>query len=150
MKQHRLQTSTWLGNSNGLYRCHLRPTFEKTASRIAQGTSDLANSVQAKRFSTADGVMWFGFGQEDAGLARYDGESSVNFTTAGGLAHNDVTTITSEADGQLWVGTFGGGASRFDAKSFVNLTTDDGLVNNFGRTRSMPRSKMLRFKTEEE
>ncbi|MBW8051831.1 MAG: hypothetical protein FVQ77_16135, partial [Cytophagales bacterium] len=84
----------------------------------------------------------------------YDGVSSLRseqafttYTTAQGLAHNAVVSITEDKSGNLWFGTLGGGVSflRVQVKKeikeikgikgikeirFENLTTKDGLADD--------------------
>ncbi len=102
-------------------------------------------------FTTADGLagdwvwpiledrsgnLWFGTSnylfernKKSRGVSRYDGDSFVTFTTADGLANNEVWTIEEDRQGRLWFGT-GGGVSRYDGDSFMTFTTADGLANN--------------------
>ena len=58
------------------------------------------------------GNLWFG--TSGGGACRYDGKSFTNFTTAQGLANNNVRSITEDKTGNLWFGTYGGGVSRYD------------------------------------
>ncbi|MES2284883.1 MAG: two-component regulator propeller domain-containing protein [Bacteroidota bacterium] len=52
-----------------------------------------------------------------------------NFTTAQGLANNNIKSITEDKMGNLWFGTDGGGVSRYDGKAFTNFTMDQGLAD---------------------
>ena len=80
-------------------------------------------------------------------MSRYDGKSFVTFSTAQGLANNNVRSIAEDKTGNLWFGTYGGGVSRYDgncealtntnkkdkkevSKSFVTFSTAQGLSNN--------------------
>ncbi len=49
-----------------------------------------------------------------------------HFTTSDGLAQDSVTSIASDADGFLWIGTLGG-LSRFDGEGFLTFGSADGL-----------------------
>lgn len=51
------------------------------------------------------------------------------FTANHGLPSSYVNTSFQDANGYLWVGTYGG-LSRFDGKSFKNFTVNDGLGSN--------------------
>jgi len=53
-----------------------------------------------------------------------------NYTTANGLAGNQVNTIVSDQEGTLWIGT-NNGVSKFDGTTFTNYQTTNGLLNNF-------------------
>jgi signal transduction histidine kinase/ligand-binding sensor domain-containing protein len=63
-------------------------------------------------------------------VSRYDGKSFMIFTTAQGLASNNVRSILEDKIGNLWFGTDGGGVSRYDGKTFMCFTKAQGLANN--------------------
>ena len=47
-----------------------------------------------------------------------------------GYNPNYIVSLTMDADGVLWCGTWGGGLSRFDGKSWKTYTVKDGLPGN--------------------
>src|SRR5262245_56529006 len=49
-----------------------------------------------------------------------------NYTTAEGLAYNDINRIVRDSRGFMWFCTTGG-LSRFDGYSFTNYGSDQGL-----------------------
>ncbi len=51
------------------------------------------------------------------------------YSTAQGSPHSQVTSITQDEKGYLWVGTLGG-LAKFNGKDFESYTTDNGLFNN--------------------
>jgi ligand-binding sensor domain-containing protein/signal transduction histidine kinase len=53
-----------------------------------------------------------------------------NFTAVDGLPQSQVNAMVEDANGYLWIGTFGGGLARFDGKEFKVYTTLDGLYSN--------------------
>lgn len=55
--------------------------------------------------------------------------SFLSYSIAEGLPQSQVTAITEDEEGYLWVGTLGG-LGRFNGSSFVNFSTRDGLLNN--------------------
>ena len=69
------------------------------------------------------------FGTEGSGVTVYEGDSVATLTTADGLADDHVTTIHTDIDGDLWVGTQGG-VSRYDGSGFHSYTTRDGFPHN--------------------
>ncbi len=75
------------------------------------------------------GYVWCG--TWGAGLARFDGETWRNFTTADGLPANHIFMLYQGDDGQLWIGT-NQGLSRLneDGETFETLTMADGLYAN--------------------
>ena len=42
------------------------------------------------------------------------------YTTANGLASNNVRSIAIDSSGNIWFGTFDGGASKFDGTTFTS------------------------------
>jgi ligand-binding sensor domain-containing protein len=56
-----------------------------------------------------NGALWFG---TSGGVSRFDGRGWTAYTTADGLTHDWVASITRAPDGALWFGTVGGGISR--------------------------------------
>lgn len=67
--------------------------------------------------------MWFG---TNRGLCQYDGQGFVTYTTAEGLVHNGISSISQDSQGRLWLGT-GGGVIQYDGKVFQGLRDRDGL-----------------------
>lgn len=55
----------------------------------------------------------------------------VQFTTAHGLADNQVTTLFEDQQGRLWIGTSGGLSVRAGNNSFTTYTVADGLLSNY-------------------
>lgn len=55
--------------------------------------------------------------------------SFVSYSTTEGLPQSQVTSITQDSDGYLWVGTLGG-LTKFNGKDFVTYSSESGLLNN--------------------
>lgn len=51
------------------------------------------------------------------------------YSTAEGLPQSQVTSITEDEQGYLWIGTLGG-LGRFNGLNFKSYTSEDGLLNN--------------------
>ncbi|MCC6209324.1 MAG: regulator [Gammaproteobacteria bacterium] len=76
-----------------------------------------------------DGAVWCG--TWGAGLARFDGKTWKNFTTADGLPANHIFMLHRDRSGRLWIGTSQGLARlNDDGASFTVMTTTDGLFAN--------------------
>ncbi len=73
-----------------------------------------------------DGIVWCG--TWGGGLARFDGSSWHNYTTADGLPANHIFMLYLDPQGQLWIGT-SKGLARYnrDSDGFSVMTTADGL-----------------------
>ena len=83
-------------------------------------------------YTHKDGTVWFG--TEHSGVLQYkDGKIVPIYTTAEGLAGNDVKFIHEAKDGSFWFGTFGGLSHLKDGK-FTNYTIGEGLASNFVRS----------------
>jgi ligand-binding sensor domain-containing protein len=65
-----------------------------------------------------DGRVWVATSD---GLAMFDGQSWHVFDTPQGLPDPIVTTLTLDAQGKLWVGTYHGGALWFDGDKLESL-----------------------------
>jgi two-component system, sensor histidine kinase ChiS len=48
-----------------------------------------------------------------------------------GVQHDDISSITQDAIGNIWMGTYGGGVIRFDGLSFAHFTEEEGLSHNY-------------------
>lgn len=81
------------------------------------------------------GAMWFGtsIGLVKQQHGQQDGQYQV-FTKAEGLPSNDIKALVEDAQGGLWIGTYGGVSYLRDGR-FTNYTTANGLTGN--RVRSL-------------
>jgi diguanylate cyclase (GGDEF)-like protein len=66
------------------------------------------------------------------GLVRFDGLNFTVFNTENhpAFSNSDVRVIEWTADGQLWIGTYGGGALRMNGDRFTPVTREDGLPSD--------------------
>ncbi len=55
--------------------------------------------------------------------------SFLSYSTSEGLPQSQVTCITQDESGYLWVGTLSG-LAKFNGKKFISFSTENGLVNN--------------------
>ncbi|MBC7827402.1 MAG: hypothetical protein H7122_06635, partial [Chitinophagaceae bacterium] len=74
------------------------------------------------------GALWFG--TQNSGVIQYDKGIFTRYSTANGLANNQIRTITEDEKGNLWFGSFGSGVCKFAGTSFTNFTTAQGLSSN--------------------
>lgn len=91
--------------------------------------TNLTNKIGQHKFwdvlEDRQGNIWFA--STDSGVYHYDGKFFRHFTTAEGLADNQVKSIYEDKAGIIWFGT-GAGISRYDpsragGKSFQNFTS---------------------------
>lgn len=76
--------------------------------------------------------VWVGRQQGGLTRLRFEGSalSAKTFTTADGLAQNNVYAVFQSRDGSVWAGTLNGGASHFHDGKFTNFTASSGLASN--------------------
>ena len=65
-----------------------------------------------------------------AGLWRIDGEKERLYTTADGLASNQIRSLLWDAEGTLWIGAFGGGLTSYKDGVFHRFRASDGLLSD--------------------
>ncbi|MBL8841999.1 MAG: hypothetical protein JNL90_10800 [Planctomycetes bacterium] len=95
------------------------PPVERRTSIAGTPVSDLGDSCWYV-FQDQDGNHWFG--SDGEGVCRYDGKSLTRFTTADGLAHDQVRAIQQHGPtGDLLVNT-NGGVSKFTGGRFVPVS----------------------------
>jgi signal transduction histidine kinase/ligand-binding sensor domain-containing protein len=98
-------------------------SFEQLS--VADG---LAHSTVNCILQDSYGFMWFA---TDDGLNRYDGYEVTTYhhnpDDPHSLSHDRVWTLFEDANGVLWVGTYGGGLNRFDrdTERFTRYDADD-------------------------
>ncbi len=108
----------WCGHQVGLL--VLMPT---PAAQI--GEDDTASFRQAQVASQAGSAKTPG---NRLNLPASPGQARW-YTTAEGLANNNVQALHQYADGRIWIGTRGGGVSVFDGERFRNYRAEQGLSN---------------------
>ena len=65
------------------------------------------------------GVFWAGtYGK---GLWRIDGDSRKLYTTADGLSSDQIRSLYQDADGTLWIATFGGGLDALARRTLLRV-----------------------------
>ena len=78
-------------------------------------------------FQDRRGHMWFG---TVVGAFCYDGTSVEKFTSADGLAGDNIRVIAEDDAGHLWFGTNSSGISRYDGVNWKTFNREDGLAAN--------------------
>ena len=80
----------------------------------------------------ADGNLWFA---SYSGLAKYDFLSWSLFTTDQGLAQNSCMTLTSDLNGDIWIGHYASGVTQFTPSDSTSVIygTSDGLAHEYTR-----------------
>ncbi len=109
----------WFGTQNGV------SVFDGTVWTDHTVTSDpgfIDNNIQAIHCA-ANGDVWVG---TDFGVSVYSGGGWTSYTSADGMANEQIKCITENASGEIWFGT-NSGASLFNGTSWTNIGTAQGL-----------------------
>lgn len=117
----------WFGWISSLWRYNPAATAASDQFKAFTPKDGLPNGQVFASHRAADGHRWIATA---VGASRFDGTNFVNFTTADGLAMDDVVTIASTEDGSIWFGTRRAGISRFEPERFAHFTKADGLGAN--------------------
>ncbi|HNQ87691.1 MAG TPA: two-component regulator propeller domain-containing protein [Verrucomicrobiota bacterium] len=75
-----------------------------------------------------DGALWIA--DRSCGLTRWHNGETTVFTTANGLATDDVSSLVHDREGNLWVGTNGGGLHRLRPRRLRVYSKRDGLASD--------------------
>ena len=103
-----------------------RPDAAVLTEVVQPLTSDTLKFTSGIRaiFQDSKGNYWIGSHEE--GLAFYNGTSFSYFTTANGLAENQIRSFQEDEEGNIWMGT-ADGVSKFDGTHFTNYATETGF-----------------------
>ncbi|PCK08418.1 MAG: hypothetical protein COA42_09310 [Alteromonadaceae bacterium] len=123
----------WVGTDNGgVYRYQPKTDdFVKYAAPPEITLRSNVNSIyedSAKNFWLAAGNGLYLFDRDTLAFQRYKNEKN----NPKSLSYDDISTITEDRAGNLWVGTYGGGVNRMgqDKGVFRAYDASDGLVDS--------------------
>jgi signal transduction histidine kinase/ligand-binding sensor domain-containing protein len=109
----------WLGTSQG----HLVRLSSEGAVREELDVPGQIICLAA----TPDGTVWIG--GEDA-LFRYREHQTTRFGAEDGLPRGAVRDVFPDADGSLWIATYGGGLGRLSGNRLTRIARAQGLPDN--------------------
>lgn len=115
--------TVWTGGLSGVHALAPDAARARHFGLEELGLPDRINAI----VKDATGRMWFGSGAaRSTGVVSWDGRAFRRWTTADGLAHNQVNGFALDAGGRLWVCTEDG-VSRLDGERFTTWRRADGL-----------------------
>lgn len=95
-------------NKNNL----IHPNTTKKGDKSPQGTLEHVFTIGGDN----KGNIWFG--DRDAGVWKYDGNTMFNYTEKDGLTNDFAQSIYEDKNGELWFGMADGSIFKFNGKSF--------------------------------
>lgn len=110
----------WLGSADGLFR------FD-AGRAVAFPLPEARERTVRAIYQDRDGTLWVG---SLSGLYALRQSRLMRFTTANGLASNQIISILEDREGSLWLGTTDAGLNRVKHQRIANYTTRDGLSDN--------------------
>ncbi|MEO8433131.1 MAG: two-component regulator propeller domain-containing protein, partial [Acidobacteriota bacterium] len=110
----------WVGTDTGLYRFN-------EGRALAYPLVNATDRSVLSLYSDRSGTLWVG---TMAGLFGLRNGQLMQFTSANGLASDQILSILEDREGSLWVGTGDGGLNRLKDQRIANYTTRDGLPDN--------------------
>jgi len=127
----------WIATIDGVFRFDgellTRFSMPVIASREK---SEFAPKMVYCIYEDNDGDIWFG--TDGAGVVRYDGESTVVYTSSSdGLSSDNVCEILQDKQGDFWFGTSNGGISHFNGHKFTTHLRNKEFSKHTGWGRFM-------------
>jgi ligand-binding sensor domain-containing protein/two-component sensor histidine kinase len=112
----------WVGTeSNGIY-------FFEGEKFVAAPFANETERQIVKIYENRAGEIWVG---TSTSLYNYDGNNLKKIELPEEIKKTPIYTMLEDADGSLWVGTYGSGLLRFSASGAADrFTIEDGLPNN--------------------
>ena len=113
------QGDIWIATMDGVFRFDGEKFSAFAMPVIAtREKSEFAPKMVYCIYQDKGGDLWFG--TDGAGVVRYNGKTTVVYTTeADGLSSDNVCRIFQDSRGDYWFGTSNGGVSRFDGNTFT-------------------------------
>src|SRR5262249_33116058 len=97
-----------------------RGPWKRLPLTLAPGQRILSSAADA------DGTLWIATTQ---GLIKYQRGQQTLYTTAHGLSDNQITDVSQDRDGGLWIGTWSSGACKLPGEMIVSFHDVESFPN---------------------
>lgn len=138
--------SIWVNTHHGIFRCD-DPSlpidqlkFTEFKVPVNENISGMyCNTPGAVSLDLEDSHGNFWFGTDGDGIYKYDGKTFTHFNKENGLLTNNVTAITEDAKGNIWIACVqsliskkqnDGGVCKYDGNKFHSFPDLKGLTQN--------------------
>ena len=112
----------WFADMNDLYRFH-----DGVQTHYTKADGFDSDSVCLAITPDQSGGVWIGTLE---GCTHFDGHTFVRYDAKDGLPTVPVIAIHEDANGEVWLGTWGGGLFRWKNGKIAAITSRDGLYAN--------------------
>ncbi len=114
----------WAATARGIYRRNGR----KWSTAVPESAGDAAYAVTLAE--GLDGSIWAGTLSRGLWHIGSNGRDLRLYTRADGLAENQIRSLYQDADGTLWIGSFGGGLNAWRKGIVTQYRIVDGLPSD--------------------
>jgi ligand-binding sensor domain-containing protein/serine phosphatase RsbU (regulator of sigma subunit) len=117
------QNNLWFGGANGDGVLKYNGKQFEQMKLPAEVKNDFIGSITEDK----NHHMWFA---TDHGVLEYDRKKFTLFTEENGLAANQVQSVYTDLENNVWIGTLSGGVDVLKNPSFASYTKKEGLATN--------------------
>ncbi len=121
-----LEGQLWIGTENGLYRWD-----GLTLTVCTRESGDLPHNTIYSLEADLDQQLWIGTGN---GVARYEDGRFVVMPESDHSRKYIVRSITTDVEGNIWLGTDGGGLQKVIRGVFRSFGISDGMNSNIAKS----------------
>lgn len=112
----------WIGTSSGVW------YYDGTQFTHLYKDQKLGKSPVNAFFLDSKNRLWIAFEQ---GLIKVENEKASTLNQLSGFRNLNIRAISEDANGNLWLGTYGNGILKYDSEKIVRIGTDKGLSSNY-------------------
>ncbi|PLX01091.1 MAG: hypothetical protein C0594_14470, partial [Marinilabiliales bacterium] len=115
----------WLGTRSGLISLNLKTHAFRKFTTINGLPHNTINHINID----LSGKVWVATPSSYLTCVENDSVTKIPISTESGIIN--ITCVTQNQNGEIWLGTYGNGVYKYDGESFVNYNTDEGLKSGY-------------------